>query len=153
MVSSNKVDFDLRERGPRSRNILHSCKDIRDRERAFWILLGFKGYRSWILAVTSLKVSTDYLTYPVDVRDSAKSGLGQIDNHHLNYLVESISVNVGGLLAEVSSPPMKQASVGGPIVVRGWESQPQGEGGQFAGIPMQMVTECQHEGGSSCECR
>ena len=39
-------------------------------------------------------------------------------------------MNVGGLLGEMSSPSMKRASVGGPIVVGGRESRLQGEGGQ-----------------------
>ena len=30
------------------------------------------------------------------VRDTAKSGMGVTGNHHLNHLVEFISVNVGG---------------------------------------------------------
>ena len=63
--------------------------------------------------------------------------MGCVDNRHLNDLAEFIFVNVGGLLAEVSSPPKKQASVGGSIVLGGWESQPQGEGSQLVGISTQ----------------
>jgi hypothetical protein len=48
--------------------------------------------------------------------------------------VESIPVNVGGSHMEGSSPPMKYASVGGPIVVGGRESRPHGEGGQGSDV-------------------
>ena len=159
MVSSNKAGFDLRENSPLSRNILHSCgmKDHgntgqRTSRKVFMIPTD---YRGWLFICTSPKVSTDNLIYSVDVRDSAKSGLGHCDNRHLNDLAESISMNVGGSQQNVkaSSPPMLAGSVGGVIVLGARESRVQGEGGQFVGIPMQMVTECQHEGGSSCECR
>ncbi len=89
-----------------------------------------KSYQNWACMNPSLKVSVGYLTYPTDIRDAAKSGMGCRDNRHLRYVVESISVNVGGLLAEASSLPRKQVSVGGPIVVRERESRPHGEGGQ-----------------------
>ena len=65
-----------------------------------------------------------------DVRDTAKSGMGYRGNRHLNYLVEFILANVGGLFAEASSPPEKQASVGGSIVLGARESRVQGEGSQ-----------------------
>jgi len=70
--------------------------------------------------------------YSVDVRDTAKSGIGHIDNRHLNDLVESISMNVGGSCrnAKVSSPPMIGVSVGGVIVVGVRESRIHGEGHQ-----------------------
>jgi len=159
MASANEAGVDLRESVPLSRNILHTCErnaygytgqrtDLKIHDRS-------RGHRGWSAIVPVQKVSAGHLHYPVDVRDSAKSGLGQAYNRHLNYLVESISVNVGGSHQNVkaSSLPMSGESVGGSIVVRGWESQPHGEGSQFVGYPMQMVTECQHEGGSSCECR
>ncbi len=91
-----------------------------------------KGYRDWLVEHTSPKVSAGYLTYPADIRDTAKSGIGCMDNRHLRYVVESISVNVGGSYqdAKASSLPMSDMSVGGSIVVRGRESRPHGEGGQ-----------------------
>jgi hypothetical protein len=57
---------------------------------------------------------------------------GLRDNRHLNNLVKSIPVNVGGFYQDdkVSSPPRTDRSVGAVIVVGGWESQPQGEGRQ-----------------------
>jgi hypothetical protein len=39
-------------------------------------------------------------------------------------------MNVGGPCGEGCSPPVKRMGVGGPIVVRGRESRPHGEGGQ-----------------------
>jgi len=141
MVSSNEVDFDLRKRGSQSRNILHIWGITHPRiygtaNEPIGILSGSIGYLSWTHTTTSPKVSTGHLQYPVDVRDSAKSGLGQSDNHHLHCLVESISVNVGGPQqnAKASSLPMSVEGVGAAIVVRGWESQPHGEGPQSVGI-------------------
>jgi hypothetical protein len=83
-----------------------------------------------ILTFQSKKVATGYPNYPVAGRDSAKSGLGLIDNRHLNNLAKSISVNVGGFYQDdkVSSPPMTDRSVGGVIVVGVRESRIQGEG-------------------------
>jgi hypothetical protein len=57
-------------------------------------------------------------------------GIGSSGDRHLNDFAESVDVNVGGSHMEMSSPSMKYASVGGPIVVRGRESRLQGEGGQ-----------------------
>ena len=94
-----------------------------------------KGYRGWLVIVTSPKASIGHLFYPIDIQDTAKSRTGCVDNRHLRWFVESIFVNVGGLLAEASSLPMKQVSVGGVIVVRGRESILQGKGRQFVGIP------------------
>jgi hypothetical protein len=54
-----------------------------------------EGYRGWTVSVSSLKVVVGNLNYPTTVRDSAKSGWGCKGNRHLNYLVESILVNVG----------------------------------------------------------
>jgi hypothetical protein len=58
-------------------------------------------------------------------------------NRHLHDLVEFILVNVGGPCGEGSSPPVKRMGVGGPIVVRAWESHAQGEGGQLVRISTQ----------------
>jgi hypothetical protein len=69
--------------------------------------------------------------WPVGIPQSA----GRVaHNRHLHDLVESIIMNVGGSHMEGSSPPMKYASVGAIIVVRGWESQPQGEGWQESDV-------------------
>ncbi len=61
-----------------------------------------------------------------------------IGNRHLPDLAEVMVVNVGGPYAELSSPAMNHMGVGGPIVLRGWESRPQGEGGQ--GIDARRTT-------------
>jgi len=104
-----------------------------------------KHCRDWLVALTNQKVSAGHLNYPADIRDSAKSGLGHLDNRHLHYLVESISVNVGGSGQNVkaSSLPMSDLSVGGSIVVGGWESQPQGEGSQKFDIPLYQLAAVQ----------
>jgi hypothetical protein len=61
-----------------------------------------------------------HLIDPISVRDTVKSGMGCHLNRCLHGLVESVSVNAGGLRAEVSSPSMKYASVGG-VIVRAWQ--------------------------------
>jgi hypothetical protein len=58
-------------------------------------------------------------------------------SYRLRNVTESTSVNVGGLYVERCSPAMKHMGVGAAIVVRGWESQPQGEGRQ--GIDVVLV--------------
>jgi hypothetical protein len=65
------------------------------------------------------------------------------DNRHLNSFVESMDVNVGGSGRDVkaNSLPMPVQSVGGVIVVGGWESQPQGEGRQRRVSPERMRPE------------
>src|SRR5229473_3415421 len=109
MVSSTEADFDLREIRPLPRNILHICgvEDHGTTGQRANLKLGVlaTGCRGWLVLPTSPKVSADSLTYSADVRDTAKSGIGHIDNRHLNDLVESISMNVGGSCrnAKVSS--------------------------------------------------
>ena len=134
MVSPNEASVDLREINPLSRNNLHSREltaptDTGQRTNQR-LEVRANDYRDWSLLYTSPKVSAGYLIYPADVRDTAKSGTGRSGNRHLNYLVEFFSVNVGGSCwnANGSSPQMSGMSVGGSIVVGGWESQPQGEG-------------------------
>ena len=123
MVSSNKAGLDLRKTRPLPRNILHSC-GVMDHgstgQRASQKVLQIQSdFRGWSSDFTSPKDSTDYLTYSADVRDTATSGIGLTDNRHLNYLAESISVNVGGSQQNVkaSSLPMSAESVGGVIVL------------------------------------
>jgi hypothetical protein len=124
----------LREKAPRPHNILHNS----------WIAtvsnMGLRPNpneplfrrvtKSGQEEISLKKVTTGHPYYPVVGRDTAKSGLGFIDNHHLNNLVESISVNVGGFYRDVkvSSPPMTDRSVGGVIVVGVRESRTHGEG-------------------------
>ncbi len=83
-------------------------------------------------------VDAGHLTYPASGRDTAERGMGCVDNPRLSF-AESNLVNVGASPPDVkvSSPPMPVARVGAVIVVRDWESQPQGEGPQFVGIPAQ----------------
>jgi hypothetical protein len=142
MVSASKAGFDLREISPLPRNTLHTCgvkAHGSTGRRTSLMRPDTAGYRGWARTHPSPKDGTGNLHYPVPVRDSAASGLGHRDNRHLPYLAEFIFVNVGGLrqTAKVSSPPRSGASGGAVIVVRGWESQPQGEGPQSVGNPAQ----------------
>ncbi len=91
-----------------------------------------KDYRGWLGFITNPKVEINDLNYLISIRDSAKSGMGFMDNRHLNYFAESIYMNVGDSYQNVkaSSQPMTGKRVGAVIVVGGWESQPQGEGRQ-----------------------
>src|SRR3989442_811324 len=100
MVSSNEADLTygksspchvtfcktVGKLGPRVYEAANEPKDLRV----------FQGLPKLVTLSYQLKVSAGYLTYPADIRDSAKSGLGHHDTRHLHYLVESISVNVGG---------------------------------------------------------
>lgn len=83
-----------------------------------------------------------HLNYPASVWDTAKSGMGCRYNRHLSYLAESVIVNVGDSRQDVklSSLAMPATGVGAAIVVRGWESQPQGEGPQSFGTSSANVT-------------
>ena len=89
-----------------------------------------KDYRSWSDSNTNPKVEISNLNYLISIRDSAKSGLGCLDNRHLNYFVESINGNVGDSYqnAKANSQPTTGKRVGAAVVVGGWESQPQGKG-------------------------
>jgi len=87
-----------------------------------------------ILAVQSLPQVN--LTYPADVRDSAKSGWGPVGNCRLNDLAESTRMNRRGPRREdkASSRPRPVLGVGAVIVVGGRESRPQGEGRQVMDV-------------------
>ena len=141
-VSSSEADFDLREIRPLPRNLLHSCgvEDHGTTGQRANLNLGVPatGCRGWLVLPTSPKGSTANLLYSVDARDTAKSGIGHIDNRPLPYLAESSSVNVGGSRPNVkaSSLPMSAESVGGVIVLGAWESRAHGEGRQEFDIPL-----------------
>jgi len=133
-VSATEAGFDLRESAPLLRNSLHRWEftaptDTEQRANPM-VHLFLKDYRSWFLRMTNSSVSTGHLSYPVDARDTAKSGMGYVANRHLPSLVESIAVNVGGSCqhAKASRPPMVGTSVGGFIVLSARERRVQGEG-------------------------
>jgi len=139
MVSSNEAGLDLREIYPLPRNILQDrgAHGFTGQQVSPRTPLRSKGYQSWLMPSTSPKVSAGDLSYPAGTWDSAKSGLGHTDNRHLNYLVESISVNVGGPCqgAKPSSPAIPDTGVGAAIVVGARESRAHGEGPQSVGSP------------------
>jgi len=155
MVSSNEAGFDLRESSPLPRNILH-------RWRTSPTDTGLASEPEGSVHSNRLPrlVGNDYqskgfirnLSYSDDARDSAKSGLGHIDNRHLHHLVEFISVNVGGPCQGVkpSSPAIPDKGVGGSIVVGGWESQPHGEGSQKFDTPLYLLAASSENSGQSC---
>ncbi len=124
MVSSNEASFNLREITPLPRNILHSLEinartDTGQRTNPEVAIVP-KGCRGRS-CVTDQKAGKEGPGYSNPVRDTAKSGIGCCDNRHLNYLVESIFVNVGEPRkdAKGSSHPMPTGEVGAVIVVGG----------------------------------
>jgi hypothetical protein len=137
MVSSNEVSVNLREKGPLPRNILHteeSCPAVygaANEVNALGSDLPRLGN-----GLSQLKGCQWSPGYPLTVRDTAKSGMGCMENHHLISFVESLYVNVGGLQADakISSRSMLPASVGAAIVLGARESRVQGEGPQSVGI-------------------
>jgi hypothetical protein len=86
--------------------------------------------RDGLVAVTRQQDVKDQPVLPLDQLGFRNERIGSVVSPHLRTSAEYSMVNVGGSSAEGSSPPMKQMSVGGPIVVRGRESRLQGEGGQ-----------------------
>ena len=140
MVSLNKASFNLRKTPSLQRNTLHSYRmEITSRADGFTgqrpnpdEAITLTGCRSWLFMVTSTKVDTGHLQYPVFGLDTAESGIGCINNRHLSRLAESNMVNVGDSYrnAKVSSPLMFDTRVGGVIVVGACESRAQGEGRQ-----------------------
>ena len=128
MASANEADFNLRETGPLPHNNLLICGVVTadevgqrtnlDVSRLLPRLPGyFTGWRK-------------LLSLPCSCSGYCEEQDWLAANRCLHGLVESVSVNAGGLRAEVSSPPMNHASVGGSIVVGRRESRLQGEGGQ-----------------------
>jgi hypothetical protein len=128
MASANEAGFDLRETGPLPHNtlLIYGVVTVDD-----------MGQR------TNLDVSrllprlpdsfmgwSKLLSVPCSRSGYCEEQDWLAANRCLHGLAESVSVNAGGLLAEVSSPPMNQVSVGGSIVVRGRESRLHGEGRQ-----------------------
>jgi hypothetical protein len=125
MVSANKANFNLRETLPLSHNWDKGLSLMGQRTNP-------NGHRDWLFIITSPKDEARHLSYLASVRDSAKSGLGCVDNRHLTYLAEFIFVNVGDSQQDVkaSSPLIFVVRVGGVIVLRAWENYAHGEGRQ-----------------------
>ena len=115
--------------------------------------------RGWTVLSPIQNAATGHLPYPVAVRDTAKSGMGCLMNQCLNYRSEYVHMNVRGSCqnANVSSPRKSGKSVGGSIVVGGWESQPHGEGSQKFDTPLYSVaatgstTGCEREQDDNAE--
>ena len=152
-MSPNEAHFNLRERNPLS-HILHKAPKRLMRQRPN---SDRKSYRDWSGTITNPKDEAGHLSYPASGRDSSKRGLGCEGKCHLNYLAESVFVNVGDCYqdAKMSSPSMFDNRVGAVIVVGAWESQAHaenrrrcfaGEGPQSVGTSSANVIECQHRG-------
>ena len=136
MVSSNKVDSTYGKTRPchvitylHVRLVHMSTEQQMNPE----IASGSKDCRCWLFKRISTKVEASHLSYLASIWDTAKSGMGCSDDHHLNYFAESINVNVGDSQqnAKVSSPPLSGVRVGATIVVRARENRVHGEGSQF----------------------
>src|SRR5262249_6177993 len=97
MVSANEVSVNLREKCPLPRNILHTEESCPSVYGAASVCTGRASAQPRLgSGLSQLKGCQRSPGYPLTARDSAKSGLGCMENHHLPYLVESIDVNVGG---------------------------------------------------------
>ncbi len=82
MVSPTKAGFDLRERSPLPRNILHSREmralaDTGQRVSPEVCCIP-KGYRDWLCIATSQKDAAGKPEYPAATRDTAESGMGRM---------------------------------------------------------------------------
>jgi len=136
-VSSNEVSVNLREKGPLPRNILHTQESCPAVYGAASVFTGSASERPRLgSGLSQLKGCQQRPGYLLTARDTAKSGMGCMENHHLTSLVESISMNVGGSYADakISSRSMRHESVGAAIVLGARESRVQGEGPQSVGI-------------------
>lgn len=101
-----------------------------------WVMVYWVTEADW-RSLSARKDVRGQLELPSDRSGYREERDGSVISHHLNTSVESIIMNVGGLLAEVSSPPLNQASVGGVIVLGARESRVQGEGRQLVEISAQ----------------
>jgi hypothetical protein len=143
MVSANEAGFNLREKAPLPRNILHSLVSPTR-------IIGAATEADRRLEAISLpRLVYTYcqpkgwdrppaLPWPRSGYRRARDGL--LANRHLHDLVEFILGNVGGPRVEVSSPPMKLVGVGGSIVLGARESRVHGEGSQGIDAPLYSLT-------------
>ena len=76
------------------------------------------------------------MDYHASAGDTVKNGIGRLVTSTYVVALEYIQTNVGDLSQDVkvNRPPMPASGVGAIIVVRGWESQPQGEGWQESDV-------------------
>jgi hypothetical protein len=139
MASANEAGFNLREIIPLPRKILSTCEVMAHENTGQRTNLRVTESDKDFLS--SPKDEAGNLVYPVSVRDSAESGLGCRANRCLSHFNESTLMNVGGSHWNVkaSSLLMSSMSVGGAIVVGGWESQPQGEGHQEGNASLYLL--------------
>jgi hypothetical protein len=130
MASANEVGLDLREMGPLPHKnlLIHGVVTVDDMGQR--TNLGVS--RLLPRLPDSFMGGSKLLSLPGSRSGYCAEQEWSAANRCLHGLVESVSVNAGGsdMNVKVSSPPMTYQSVGGAGVLRGWESRPQGEGGQ-----------------------
>jgi len=128
MASANEAGFDLRETGPLPHNNLLIYGVVTVDDMGQRTNLGVS--RLLPRLPDSFMGWSKLLSLPCSRSGYCEEQDWLAANRCLHGLVESVSVNAGGLLVEVSSPPVKQASVGAAIVLGARESRVQGEGPQ-----------------------
>ncbi len=135
MVRSSEADFDLRETSPLSHEY-SAYLDVMHPDGVRTATEPNKVTEAGHNALPAQRMRQARRTSPVSGRDSAESGMGHVDNRHLNHLTEFIFMNVGGssMNAKLSSPPMSLVSVGGVIVLGAQERCARGEGRQEVNI-------------------
>lgn len=125
MVSPNEAGFNLREKSPLPRHILHTPKLMITRSKVngstgqqpnLTVQGVPRGYRCR-LTISAIEIGYLITLSPVGIPQSA--AWVAVGNRHLPYLAESVIVNVGDLsqAAKVCSPPMLERGVGATIVV------------------------------------
>jgi hypothetical protein len=138
------VTKDLREKGPLPRYILHTRPQqpgLRGSDRIRRDFGIRRMTEAWYYHVQARKDVRGQLVLPSDRSGYREERDWSRISHHLTTFVESITMNVGGLHGEMSSPSTKRVSVGAAIVLGARESRVQGEGRQ--GIDGVQAISCQ----------
>ena len=139
MARANEAGFDLWETGPLPQNNLLICGVVTVDDLGQRTNLGVsrllprlpKSFMGW----------SKSLRLPCSRAGYCEEQDGSAANRCRHGLVESVSVNAGGLHAEVSRPPANHASVGAAIVLRARESRAQGEGRQGGDVRLDDESE------------
>jgi hypothetical protein len=129
MVSSNEASLDPRVKA----SPVLPC--LIGQRTSAKIVPASKHYRGLAVAALSQKVGVGQPSLPYSRSGYRRARDGSLDNRHLNHLAEYTYGNVGNAQGNIKacSLPMSPKRDGAAVVVRGWESQPHGEGRQFDG--------------------
>src|SRR5918911_256371 len=125
---ANEAGFDLWETGPLPQNHRLICGVVTVDDLGQRTTLGVS--RLLPRLPKSFMGGSKSLRLPCSRAGYCEEQDGSAANRCRHGLVESVSVNAGGLHAEVSRPPANHASVGAAIVLRARERRAQGEGRQ-----------------------